>query len=494
MKNARTPPPPTDNPDLPSFQHPYYNQMQSDLLLVQHLWDDLKNCKAAYIPQEECESDRAYQNRLGRVQFDNRFTPAIRGHAGLLSSFTLAEVSQSIQDAEDNVDFQGNDLTTCSAELDEKVLRDGAAALLVEFPKEDPSIKSNADLIKLQRRPYLVVVDRRNILNWEIGNKNGVPFINQVTIRETRLERVGLFGCEEKTYYRMLVPGGYSVWQLQYIEGNWTKVLIEQGETSLNEVPLIWYAVTEATLFQASLPFINLARLNIEHLQKRSSLNEVLHKCNLPVPVRKGLIKSLAELLKGVAKLVIGPNSVVDIPADGDFYFAEPAGTAIAATQTDIIKLEGSMDRVSLAFLSGGEAQKTATEVVVDSAQTQASLKKMARRKESVCNRAFKIWGEYMGESKPGKLQVNESVLQLPANPQEVQTILDAMGAKIPNKLGLQMLLERKWLPADADLKKIEQQLDQLETEREAQILASNEAIHNEEGELAANKQKAMAA
>jgi hypothetical protein len=118
------------------------------------------------------------------------------------------------------------------------------------------------------------------------------------------------------------------------------------------------------------------------------------------------------------------------------------------------------MDRMSLAFLTGGEAAKTATEVVMDTAQTQCNLKNMARRKESTLQRLFALWVQYTGEAEGGSINVNESILQTPANPQEIQVILDAMGVKISNKLALQMLLERKWLPADAD---IESELKSLE-------------------------------
>jgi Domain of unknown function (DUF4055) len=450
--------PPTNNPNIPSFQHALYREVLEDLIWVQDVLADLKGCKAEYLPQEEKEPPKAYLNRIGRTQFDNRFSPAVKGHSGLLSDFTLTDdTPQSIRDYQKDCDRQGNSLKTFLTEADETVLADGGCGILVEYPKTEDAegnaiARSAADEKLLALRPYLVLINRRNILNWDIEYRNGEPFLNFVVLREAHTVREGLFGSRQQIHYRILYPGRFEEWKIKSVQGEWKAVLVDEGRTNLERVPLVWYSISENKIFQSAPPFMNLARLNIEHYQKRSGLNEVLHKCNLPVPVRKGFIKSIQDLLKPIAKLVIGPNSVVDIPMDGDFFFAEPTGNAIAATQADIAKLEASMDRISLAFITGGDAQKTATEVMLHTAQTQATLMGMAERKRSAVEQIFDLWAQYTGEDSGGSIEVSAKVLQLPPNPQEVQIILDAMGLKISNQLGLQMLLSLGWLPQDADI------------------------------------------
>lgn len=453
---------PTTDSNLPSFLHPLYVEAQSELEMVSDVWTDLKNCQTTYLPKEDKEPYRAYHNRLNRTQFDNRFKPTVKGHAGLLSNFVLSkDIPASIESHKKNIDQQGNSLVSLLTEADEMVLRDGGCGIVVEYPTDpvdrlgQPLITSAADEQLFELRPYLVLINRRDILNWAIEYHAGKPFISFAVIRKSEFIQDGLFGIKVQTFYRVLTPGRFSDYLLKVgADGRWTSEQIRQGETSLNRVPLVWYSISENTLFQADPPFLNLARLNIEHLQKRSGLNEVLHKCNLPVPVRKGLIRSFDDLKSPVAKLVIGPNSVVDIPDNGDFYFAEPTGAAIAATQADIEKLEGAMDRLSLAFLTGGEVQKTATEVVLDTAQTQASLRGMAERKKSAVEQVFDLWAQYTGEQKGGTIEINARVLQVPATPQDVQVILEAMGLKISTRLGLEMLLQRGWLPQDVDLER----------------------------------------
>lgn len=446
--------PPNNDLNLPSFTRPEYQEIKEEMLLVWDCWNELKGGKQKYLTQEAKEPSEAYRDRLNRTAFDNRFKPAIAGHAGLLSDFSLTEdTAPSIKEAKNNVDMQGSDLHAFWQECDFLALRDGWCGILVEYPPANPSIQNNADFLQSGRRPYLVAVDRRDILNWHVEYVNGAAVIKRVTICERRLEPDGLFGVKEQTYYRVLVPGTWYLFQIVESNGNWQAVPIEQGVTSLAVVPLVYYSVSETKLFEGLPPFLNLARLNVEHFQKRSQLNEVLRKCNLPVPVRKGLVKSAVDL-KNLPPLIIGPNSVLDIPADGDFYFAEPSGSAIAATSSDLAKLEAAMDRVSLAFLVGGEGpQRTATEVVLDSAQTQSSLKLMAQRKASAAEQVFKLWTAYTGEATSGGLNINESILQLPLSPEQVDRIESLATQGFISQQTLLMLLQvGKVLPREFDL------------------------------------------
>lgn len=447
------PVPPTNDSNLPSFLHPLYLEMREELDLVQDCWADLKAQKDKYIAQEIKEPAQAYRDRLARCAFDNRFTPAIAGYAGLLSDFSLSEdIAPSIEANKENIDLQGNDLHTFWNQCDELALRDAGCGIMVEYPPADPGIQSNADFLQSGRRPYLVAIDRRDIINWDGQYVNGVSRILRATIAERRHYPDGLYGVKEETYYRVLTPGFWRTFQIVESGGKWTAVQIEEGVTSLDIVPLIYYSVSDTKLFQGKPPFLNLAKLNIEHFQKRSQLNEVLRKCNLPVPVRKGLIKNATEL-KNLPPLIIGPNSVLDIPADGDFFFAEPSGSAIAATQADLVKLEAAMDRVSLAFLTGGEVERTATEVVLNSAQTQASLRGMARRKASAVEQVFNIWTRYTGEPTSGSINLNESILQLPLTPQLVDQIAGlAEQGLISQRLLLSELQRGKIISQDIDI------------------------------------------
>ncbi|MEH2148570.1 DUF4055 domain-containing protein [Nostoc sp.] len=445
--------PPNNSTNLPSTQSLAAAAYFSNLLLLLDCWNDLEGRERAYLPKETKEPSQAWSDRIRRTTFDNRFEPAIKDYAGLLSVFTLNDdTAQSILDNQNNIDLTGNDLWTFFHEVDQYCLRDGWCGVMVEFPPVDPNINSQADLLKSDRRPYLVLVDRRDILNWQTTKINGKPQLTRVTIRETRLEPDGDYGEKEAVYYRVLIPGEYFVYQIVKAQGGQQLIETDHGFTSLNEIPLVYYSVTGSGLFSAKAPFLNLAKLNIEHFQKRSQLNEVLRKCNLPVPVMKGLIATSGDI-KNLPPLVIGPNSVVYLPQNGDFYFAEPTGVAIAASKDDIKDLEAAMDRMTLDFLTSGEHQKTATEVLLDSTKTSANLKGVARRKESAMQQIFKLWVTYTGEIEGGGITQDESLLSIPLTPEQVDKLenLQAQGL-ISHRTLLLLLQVGKVLPRQFDI------------------------------------------
>ncbi|MBW4598904.1 MAG: DUF4055 domain-containing protein [Calothrix sp. FI2-JRJ7] len=423
--------------------------------LAHDVYHDLKGCIRKYLPKELKEPQQAYGDRLKRTRFDNRFKPAIGGLAGLLGEFTLNEdVAPSILDAKNNVDGQGNSLHAFFSEADTLALRDGWCGIYVEYPPASNEIESQADFIASGRRPYFVLIDRRDILNWRFIWQGDIQYLTQVTIRERRIVPDGAFGEAEKIYYRVLTPGQYQVFEIIENKQDFQLLLIEEGATSLDFVPLVYYSVNKSALFSAEAPLLNLAELNIEHFQKRSELNEVMRKCNLPVPVRQGLIRN-AEDIKKAPPIIIGPNSGLDIPADGKFYFAEPSGAAIASTEQRIDKLEAAMDRLSLAFLTGGENNRTATEVMLDSAQTTASLKQLAERKESNVQQCFQFWAAYTGEVEGGTISQDKNLLQMPLAPEATQRLIDlAQTGFISHEALLLLLRLGKILPREFDIQR----------------------------------------
>jgi MFS superfamily sulfate permease-like transporter len=90
----------------------------------------------------------------------------------------------------------------------------------------------------------------------------------------------------------------------------------------------------------------------------------------LPVPVRRG-----ALLMDGQTPppLVIGPNSVVDVPVDGDFRFAEPTGSSLQQQQEHLRLIEELINNETLAFMSGQEAV-TATQARLQAGQVRTLL------------------------------------------------------------------------------------------------------------------------
>ncbi|MEO1522887.1 MAG: DUF4055 domain-containing protein [Cyanobacteria bacterium J06633_2] len=409
--------------------------------------DSHKACR--YLPQEEKESDDAYRNRLLRSLFINFYRPAITGFSGLLSDFELnQDIHPSLTQYEDNVDLQGNSITAFFASTDKAVMRDGFVGVLIEFPEgrvDDAGQEAAAG----DRRPYLILVERSNIINWRWSTDGA--YLEQLTIRRVEVRQEDRFGEKEVTVYQVWTPGRYEIWE-QEEDGD--VEFVSESTFSLSFIPFVPYSVSEANPFESRPPLYDLALQNIAHYQELSDDREVRHKCNLPVPVRKGYMGAGGINQSGNPPLVIGPNSVVDVPPDGDFYFREPSGVAIASNRTAIMDLEERMLKEALSFFGGEGIERTAREVELRSSQTRASLSLLAHYKESAVQRIFKVWSLWMNSDQfDGGITINKSLLSSPLEPSAIQVFSNLVTlGQLPVETFWQILKEGKRLPKSIDV------------------------------------------
>lgn len=260
------------------------------------------------------------------------------------------------------------------------------------------------------------------MINWDVETKDGQTKINHATLKERRLIPKG-YGHVSQTVYKVLTPGFWREYEMvQGTNQEWRAVLLGEGATSIDQVPLIYYSLSSKTPFYSDPPLLNTAEQNLTHYQLYSDYYEVLHHCNLPVPVRKGIVYAAMDE-EDIPPLILGPHALVDLPPDGDFYYREPTGAAIAATESAIANLETSMDRALLSFLSTGEAQKTATEILIHSAQTEANLFGMGEMKESNVEQMFDLIAAYYRQDNGGTIHVNKDILRPPITPEQVALV-----------------------------------------------------------------------
>jgi hypothetical protein len=463
---------PYDDPKLPSFEAFAYREMKPDLQKLHDAWVGKKawytgqygvgkelTAARRYLPQETAEPDLAYQARLTRSLYNNTFKRTIIGFAGLLTEFQLSDkVPPPIIEWQDDVDLKGTTLRTFLKSVDCAVLRDGMAGIYVEYPKEPvdelgvPLIQDALAEKQWELRPYLIQIDRRDILNWKVRVEHGKYKFDRVTIREYRIEESadGEFGEEQKVYYRVIYPNSYVVYELMGDEYDTSVEVIEveRGENSLGIIPLVVYSVSETNAFTAESPMNNLADLGFSHYQLYSDYREVMRKCNLPVPVRKGMVIPGMPMDELPPPLVLGPNSAVDIPVDGDFFFAEPSGAALQTTREELIALERAMRQESLDFSTDdGPNNKTATEVELDSTQMKATIRGMAEMKESAVELVFSYWSMWLGgDDAAGSIEIDKDILDAQLEPNAITAIASLHTTGLMSRKSVLAILEQRGL------------------------------------------------
>ena len=438
-----------DDSELPTWKHPVLRDIELDLDLLADCWTGLRGVESTYLPQEQKEPDKAFEARLSRATYVPSFRKAIEAMAGIFAQFTLTDLPSSIEAQLEDVDQLGNNLTAFSSMADALAMRDGGCCVMVEMPPQI-AIESEADRIALGRQPYLILIERKNILNWKTEYIAGQERLQQATVLEWREEPVGEYGFELQPFFRVLTPGAFQVYKINNKIGSQQKlILVEEGFTSLDEIPLTWYSPQPQRWGHGLPPFRELSLLTLQHYRSRSDLNELLHRCCLPVPVRTGALFSDGT----PPPLVIGPNSVVDIPEGASFHFAEPTGGSLDQQAAHLRHIEELINKETLAFMSGQDASMTATQARLQAGQVQSGLSLAAQQKASMFEEIQMLWCSYTGEEPTGSLEVAAQALEAKLEPQQVEQLKGlADGGYLSKETTLELLQRGGVLPITFDV------------------------------------------
>lgn len=487
--------PPTDDPRLPSYECPEYVKSK-------RLWDFLldmyngaqewfvpsvgvvdQHKAEKYLPKEQKEILDDYVSRLTRSPFHRKFKDIIKGFAGLLSAFEIDNnIPQQVAQHLEDIDGLGNSLTVFLNSLDKIALRDGHVFVMVDYPPALPEedagkVRTILDDITARRRFWFSIIDPRDVINYEVHTENGQISIDHITIKEW-LRVPQAYGSEYKQVYRVLRPGAWFLYDivLNKATGEWAAVLLEQGATNIDKVPVIFYSLTSSDSFRSEPELMNVAELNLNLYHLISDYNSILHMCNLPLPVRKGYLTLGTATSED--EFIIGPHTLVDLPADGDFFYAEPSGTALESTRNAILDCTTAIDRVFIAVTSNEGSAKTATESIITSSATETSLFMMAMAKESATKELFDMVALYEGQQpSEGSIDVNKDIFRPPVTPEQLALLFDS--SLITLKSALEQLHELG-LVADVDA-----ELSELESKAEEDMkLALKTAAGLEEDKL----------
>lgn len=461
---------PINDPALVSYHRPELVNLLPSLEIALDCWNLLDttsrgSAKAKYLPREQAEPKSAYQARLDRSTYTPIYRDSIKAYAGLLSRFQLSDPPPSMLRWEWDVDLQGSSIQSFWNRCDEYAIRDGGVFIMVDMMPDSDESSNFIDQQKDGRHPYFVMIERKDLINWSVNSGSGKESINFATIRQIKqIPDESGFGVKLEPVYYVVRPGLVEEYQLDKKGNRWTQTLVKSQQTTLPIVPLIWYGASNTRFAQGDVPLNGLAELSIQHYQTRSDLTELLHKCAMPVPVRKGAPVGADGR---PAPLVIGPNTAVDLPAEGgEFGFAEPTGKSLERHQAEIKHLEELMDRSGLNFLYGANI-KTATEASLRASQIASQVSALVRNKTSSFSMAMRLWAWYAGEINSIKpesgLVINDSLINRPIDPSGIAQLINLKNSGLLSAETVLSELQRGGV-LDPDLK-IQEEVNRLEKE-----------------------------
>ena len=417
------------------YRDPDYLKILPDLEYLEDMWIGLSNwyyngqisnqAKAEkYLPRFTHESIDIYKHRLSLGVWDDKFKRTIsQDLAGILSRLIISNLPPSLEENINNVDLNGNSLEVILKTLDILALRDGSAFCLIDYPSFEP-INNEFERLQSGRRPYLVPIPRKQLINWKYSNSGGSLRIEQAVIERQVKVDVDRFRSQYVQQYLVLEPGQYEVYEKTGGMTSTDLVLVDSGEISLDFVPIVGYSLHSSDPFLADIPLKCLADLNLDLYRYDSDLKWSQHLANCPTlvyqkekaPEKSELtgqqredLKKL-EYLNSQKEIKIGAGQI--IMAEGQVYWLELTGKTLESSMKLIAQTNESIDRKSLGYLTGimGK-QKTATEVALNASQAEANLMSISLQKQSAVEQIIKIWGIYENEQAEPEFSFDTSFL-----------------------------------------------------------------------------------
>ena len=410
-----------------------------------------------YLPQYARESDRNYTTRLNRTVLFNYFRRTVDSMGGkpFVEPVRMEGYPPELEALQDDVDRQGNELTVFAQRSFSEAIAKGMTGILVDYP--DVEAQTLLDEMEAGARPFFQMISPENMLAVYTSMEEGREVIThaRILVQDVQLEDYAEVVIEKVI---VMEPNTIQTW-VQNDKDIW---LESERPNSLGEVPLIIYYASKEANMVARPVLQDLADKNIEHWQSSSDQRNILTVARFPILAGKGLTQ---KELEGVT---LSPNQLLGSEnADGEFYYVEHSGTAIAAGRTDMEDLKAEMANLAMDLLVKKFSRATATEKSLDAEEASSLLRMMVLSFEDALERAFYLAGKRLGIEVPetASIEVSTSATGFD-NQKDIDALIAGLNSgALPPAAFIAELQRRKILDPDAVIVIKEDEMDRLKKE-----------------------------
>jgi hypothetical protein len=434
-----------------------YRVMEPRLKKINALMGGTETMRLAgrdYLPQYARESDRNYTTRLNRTVLFNYFRRTVDSMGGkpFVEPVRMEGYPPELEALQDDVDRQGNELTVFAQRSFSEAIAKGMTGILVDYP--DIEAVTLADEMEAGARPFFQMISPENMLAVYSSMEEGREVI---TLAKILVQDIQMVDYAEIVVEKVIVmkPNTIEVWG-QNEKKTWT--LESSRDNSLGEVPLIIYYASKEANMVARPVLQDLADKNIEHWQSSSDQRNILTVARFPILAGKGLTQ---KELEGVT---LSPNQLLGSEnADGEFYYVEHSGTAIAAGRSDMEDIKAEMANLAMDLLVKKFSRATATEKSLDAEEASSLLRMMVLSFEDAMERAFYLAGKRLGIKVPetASIEISTSATGFD-NQKDIDALIAGLNSgALPPAAFIAELQRRKILDPDAMIVIKEKDMDE---------------------------------
>lgn len=374
----------------------------------------LREKSEAFLPLEPREDYTAYLARVNRAVFSPYTQRLVRAATGLILRKPISLIGDSYW-----TDVFAKDVDGCGSDLDEYARRNLICALtyghshtLVDFPAPTGA-KSLAEERSQNRRPYWIEIDPTNIYGWRLDREVNYGKLIQVRIKEKAVVPIGSFGEQVFDQVRVIEPGKYRIYrekesnkemkggspeysaQFSSPVNQQDYELVESGDYSLNEIPLVTVYTGKTDTLTSKPPLLDIAYLNLAHFQRQADLIHSLHVASQPLLVMEGWDDQTKDM-------AISVNYAMATQPGNKVYYVEPAASAFEAQAAEIEELQAQMSSLGISTLSQQKfVAESADARRLDRVDTNSMLSMVSLDLEQKLQKAFNHSANYLGLQPP---------------------------------------------------------------------------------------------
>lgn len=406
-----------------------------------------------YLPKFEGESPESYQQRLKMSWLFNGYRKTVKDMTGKVFAkpVEIEAGPTQIADWAENIDMQGNDLSTFARRVFEDGYDAGISFIWVDAPPRN-GVVTLAQVEAENLRPYFVHLPVEDVLGWKSETIGNVTRLTQFRIMETvtKPDEKDEFAQVEIQQVRVLDRTEGGVQTRLFRKGRDAEKWEQVGEPTLSGVPEItvvpFYA--NRTGFFTGEPILDdLADVNIAHWQSQSDQRHILHFARVPVLFAAGRTEDepAIKFSAGVA--------IVSSDPQAKLMWVEHSGAAIGAGRQDLKDLEFQMETFGLQLLVARPGGQSATGEALDAGKETSTLAMTADELQDALEQAFAYMGLYANFGDDVSLIVNREYGVSMMTAQDLTAMLTAVNTgNMSRATFLNEMKRRGMISADVDI------------------------------------------
>ena len=365
-------------------------------------------------PQHPAEKNPDYKLRLTSTTLYNGFKDTVKKMVGKVFQKPIIineDVPPQIKDLLENIDGQGRNLTSFASDSFKDAMVDGINFIYVDFPRVQSNEQGFATALDQQlqgARPSAIIINAENLIGFKADNINGIYQLTEVRIMEMVSSQDPNDEYIEKSIeqIRLLQRGYFEIWrksEKQTANDEW--VLFDQGNTSLDYIPIVPVYTNRVGFFEGEPPLLPLAELNLEHWISSGEQRSALTLARFAMIILTGVEKN-ADGTKNIK--TVSPRQIIEISSpNAKWGKVETAGDGITQGFVDIENIEKRMQHCGMTVRVQTPTGITATAAQIDSEDSDSALMAAATALEGSINSVLEIFADYMGLPSGGTVKVN---------------------------------------------------------------------------------------